>query len=335
MNLETTYLGLKLNNPLIVGASPFSEEVHVACQLQDAGASAFVMRSLFEEQIEAETWALAHHIETPAESYAEATSYFPNFTEYTLAPDQYLRKVDALKQALRIPVIASLNGFRTGGWIEYARRFESVGADAVELNLYQLATRSDVSAEEVEADMIDVVRQVCSSVRIPVAVKISPFHTSPAHFIKALEEAGAAGVVMFNRFYQPDFDLEEMEVASTLRLSDSSELLLRLRWLAIVSPKVKLSLAASGGVHTGIDALKALFAGASAVQVVSSLLKNGPQQLAVMKNEMYTWIEEHGYSGVAELKGALNHKRCPDPAAFERANYIRILQAWKVNEHSS
>jgi dihydroorotate dehydrogenase (fumarate) len=330
MNLSTHYLGLKLNNPLVIGAGPFCDSIDSASRLQDAGASAVVMRSLFEEQIEMEILAMAHHVESPAESNAEATSYFPQYSEYQLVPDQYLRQIEGLKKALSIPVIASLNGARLGGWIDYARRFEAAGADAIELNLYQLASRVSIGAEEVEADLIDITHQVCSSVRIPIAVKLSPFHTSPANFVKALEDAGAAGVVLFNRFYQPDFDLEEMEVVPNLKLSDSSELLLRLRWLAIISPQVNISLAATGGVHKPEDALKALFAGAHAVQVVSSILQNGPRYLSVILNGMRTWMGEHGYSGVSEICGAMNLRHCPDPSSFERANYIRILQAWRI-----
>jgi dihydroorotate dehydrogenase (fumarate) len=330
MNLSTQYLGLKLKNPLVVGASPFCDSVQSARELQDAGAAAVVMRSLFEEQIEAEIRAMARSIETPAESFAEATSYFPNFAEYQLAPDQYLRQIEGLKKALSIPVIASINGARLGGWIDYARRFESAGADAIELNLYQLVSRASVGADEVEADLLEIVHLVSESVRVPVAVKLSPFHTSPANFTTALEHAGAAGVVLFNRFYQPDFDLDEMEVLPQLRLSDSSELLLRLRWLAIISPQVRFSLAASGGVHESEDALKALFAGAHAVQVVSVLLRHGPRFLTVLLEEMGRWMDEHGYSSVDEIRGAMNLRRCPDPAAFERANYIRILQTWRV-----
>lgn len=330
MNLSTKYLGLKLINPLIVGASPFCDSIDSASRLQDAGASALVMRSLFEEQIESETLALARQVESPAESHPEATSYFPNYSEYQLGPDQYLRQLEGLKKALSIPVIASINGARMGGWIDYARRFEAAGADAVELNLYQLVSRVSTGAEEVEANLVDIVHQVSGSVKIPVAVKLSPFHTSPANFVKALEDAGAAGVVLFNRFYQPDFDLEEMEVTPRLRLSDPSELLLRLRWLAIISPQVNLSLAATGGVHGPQDALKAMFAGAHAVQVVSALLQNGPRFISVMLDGMRLWMAEHGYSGVEEVRGVLNLRHCPDPSSFERANYIRILQAWKI-----
>jgi dihydroorotate dehydrogenase (fumarate) len=329
MNLATNYLGLRLKNPLVVGASPFCDSIESACLLQESGASAVVMRSLFEEQIEAEIRALAHNIESPAESYAEATSYFPKFSEYQLAPNHYLRQIGALKKALTIPVIASLNGARIGGWIEYANSFESAGADAIELNLYQLATRSRLSAAEVEADLLETVRRVVDSVRIPVAVKLSPFHTSLAGFAKELEEAGAAGVVLFNRFYQPDIDLEQMEVVPHLRLSDSSELLLRLRWLAILSPQVRLSLAASGGVHGVDDAIKAISTGADVVQLVSALLQKGPAYLAGLLHGIRGWMIAHGYESLEELRGSMNLRRCPDPSAFERANYIRILQAWR------
>jgi dihydroorotate dehydrogenase (fumarate) len=330
MKFSTHYLGLKLRNPLIVGASPFSDSVHVACQLQDAGAAAIVMRSLFEEQIDAEQRALVHHVEATNAVSAEATSYFPAYEEYQLTPDLYLKQIEHLKNSLTMPVIASLNGCRPGGWTGYARKFESAGADAIELNLYQLVTDPAVSADEVEADMLETVKSVTTSVKIPVAVKISAFHTSPAHFTLALEHAGAAGVVLFNRFYQPDFNVEDLEVKPQLKLSDSSELLMRLRWLAILSPHVRGSLSASGGVHTAEDAAKAILAGAHTVQLVSVLLKHGPRFVSTLLNNLQFWMTEHGYSTIEEFRGAMNHGRCPDPAAFERANYQRILQSWRV-----
>lgn len=330
MNLSTSYLGLKLRNPLIVGASPFSDSIPSALQLQDAGAAAIVMRSLFEEQIDLEQFALTRHVETPAESTPEATSYFPAFEEYQLTPDAYLRQIDQLKKSLKIPVIASLNGYRPGGWTEYARRFENSGADAIELNLYQLVTNPGLSADQVEADMLETVHQVTGSVKVPVAIKISPFHTSPAQFALALEDAGAAGVVIFNRFYQPDFDIEELEVQPQLKLSDSSELMLRLRWLAILSPNVKKSLGATGGVHTTEDVIKALLAGAHGVQLVSVLLKHGPRIISTLLTGLHDWMQEHGYESVDEMRGVLDLKHSPDPAAFERANYQRILQSWKL-----
>jgi dihydroorotate dehydrogenase (fumarate) len=330
MKLATNYLGLKLSNPLIVGASPFSDNVHAACQLQDAGAAAIVMRSLFEEQIDAEQLALTHHLESAAESNAEATSYFPGFEEYQLTPDLYLRQLGHLKNSLTIPVIASLNGCRPGGWTDYAQKFEAAGADAIELNLYQLVTDPTVPADEVEADMLETVRSVTTAVKIPVAVKISAFHTSPAQFAVALEHAGAAGVVIFNRFYQPDLNLEDLEVQPQLKLSDPSDLLLRLRWLAILSPHLRGSLAATGGVHSSDDVAKAILAGAHTVQLVSVLLKHGPRMLSTLLNGLQHWMGEHGYNSVEEFRGAMNLRRCPDPAGFERANYVRSLQSWRI-----
>ncbi len=330
MKLETTYLGLKLNNPLVIGASPFSEEVHVACQLQDAGASAIVMRSLFEEQIDAEQRALIHHIETPAESNAEATSYFPSFSEYQLTPDRYLRQIESLRAALTIPVIASLNGCRPGGWTDYAARMESAGANAIELNLYQMATDPVLDAEQVETAMLETVSLVTAAVNVPVSVKLSPFHTSPAQFSLALERVGAAGVVLFNRFYQPDFDIELLEAKSQLKLSDPGELLLRLRWLAIVSPHLRGSLSATGGIHSSDDIVKAILAGAHTVQLVSVLLKHGPRVLFSLLDGLDNWMTAHDYQSIEEFRGAMNLRRCADPAAFERANYMRILQSWRV-----
>ncbi len=330
MNLSTNYLGLQLANPLIVGASPFCDNVHVARQLQDHGAAALVMRSLFEEQIDAEQRALLHHVEGSAESFSEATSFFQGYSEYQLTPDRYLKQIGQLKKALTIPVIASLNGSRPGGWTDYAKRFEAAGADAVELNLYQLATDPEVAGDQIEADMIETVSSVVRSVKIPVAVKMSPFHTSVANFAVGLQGAGAKGLVIFNRFYQPDIELEDLEVRPHLKLSDPSELLLRLRWLAILSPRVTCSLSVSGGVHGGADILKALLTGADSVQLVSVLLRNGPRIIGTLLESVTGWLVEHGYENLSQLRGAMNLKRCPDPAAFERANYIRILQSWQV-----
>ncbi|MBK8858301.1 MAG: dihydroorotate dehydrogenase-like protein [Opitutaceae bacterium] len=330
MNLTTDYLGLKLRNPLIVGASPFADNGSVAQQLQDAGAAAIVMRSLFEEQIDAEQRALTYHLETPAESNSEATSFFPAYDEYQLAPELYLKQIERLKKQLSIPVIASLNGCRPGGWTDYAVKFEGAGADAIELNLYQLVTDPDVPGDEVEADMLETVRSVTSSVRVPVSVKISAFHTAPANFAMLLQEAGAQGLVLFNRFYQPDFNIEDLEVEPQLKLSDSSELLMRLRWLAIISPNFRKSLSASGGVHSTEDLVKAILAGAHSVQLVSLLLRQGPRMITLLLEGLGEWMTTHGYDNLGEFRGAMNLQRCPDPAAHERANYQRILQSWKV-----
>jgi dihydroorotate dehydrogenase (fumarate) len=330
MRLATNYLGLKLANPFIVGASPFCDNAKQACQLEDAGAGAVVMRSLFEEQIDLEQRALLHNLESTADGSAEATSYFPTYSEYQLTLDHYLRQIKNLKAQLKIPVIASLNGFRPGGWTDFAWRFQEAGADAVELNLYHLAIDPAVTGEEVEADMIETVTNVVKAVRVPVAVKISQFHASPVNFALELEKAGAKGVVLFNRFYQPDYNLEDFEVHPQLKLSDSSELLLRLRWLANLSPHFKGSLSATGGVHTPEDAIKALLAGAHTLQIVSVLLKNGPRHLHTLLQGVRQWMDDHGYEDIDQLRGALNQRRCPDATAYERANYIRMLQSWKV-----
>lgn len=330
LNLATTYLGLPLRNPLIVGASPFSDDLEAARQLQEAGAAAIVMRSLFEEQIDLEQRALNRDLEALTESFAEASSFFPEYGEYQLTPDRYLRQIEQLTGELDIPVIASLNGRRPGGWLEYARKFEAAGADAIELNFYQLVTDPKVSADEIEDELIETLRNVVTAVRIPVAVKLSPFHTSLPHFAQALHQAGAAGLVLFNRLYQPDFDVEALEVQPTLRLSDPGELLLRLRWLAILSPNHLGSLAASGGVHSGTDVAKAVLAGADAVQLVSTVLRHGPGVLKTILQDFESWMRAHEYSHVGEFRGGLNLRHCPDPAALERANYQRILQTWKI-----
>ncbi len=330
MKLATTYLGLKLRNPVIVGASPFCDNLHTVCRLEEAGAAAIVMHSLFEEQIHLEQRALHHHTESIAESSPEATSYFPQYDEFQLSPDHYVRQLGRLKAAVTIPVIASLNGTHLGGWTGYAKLLEDAGADAIELNLYQLATDPDTSGEEVERNILEIVRSVLGTVRIPVAVKLSPFHSALPHFARNLDRLGVGGLVLFNRFYQPDFNIEELEVSPQLKLSDPGDLLLRLRWLAILSPHLQTSLAASGGVHAAPDAIKAILAGAHAVQVVSALLKHGPSAIPIILSGLEAWMTEYGYARVDEFRGALNHARCPDPAAFERANYIRILQSWKV-----
>jgi dihydroorotate dehydrogenase (fumarate) len=330
MKLATTYLGLKLRNPVIVGASPFCDNLNMVCRLEEAGAAAIVMHSLFEEQITLEQRALHHHTESIAESSPEATSYFPQYDEFQLSPDHYVRQLGLLKAAVTIPVIASLNGTHLGGWTTYAKLLEDAGADAIELNLYQLATDPDTPGEEVERRILEIVRSVLETVRIPVAVKLSPFHSALPHFARNLDRLGVGGLVLFNRFYQPDFNIEELDVSPQLKLSDPSDLLLRLRWLAILSPHLQASLAASGGVHTAPDAIKAILAGAHAVQAVSALLKKGPSAIPLILSGLEAWMAEYGYTQIEEFRGALNHARCPDPAAFERANYIRILQSWKV-----
>ncbi|HKV07472.1 MAG TPA: dihydroorotate dehydrogenase-like protein [Thermoanaerobaculia bacterium] len=330
MDLSTTYLGFELPHPFMPGASPLVDDLDTVRRLEDAGAAAIVMHSLFEEQIRREQVATARFLDAPAESFAEALSYLPTPETFALGPEQYLEQLRRIKRAVRVPVIASLNGSTEGGWLSYARLLEQAGADALELNVYSLATDFDESGEILERRTLQMLAAVKHAVSIPVAVKLSPFYSSLAHFARRLDEYGADGLVLFNRFYQPDLDIEALEVAPTLRLSDPSELLLRLRWLAILSGRIRPSLAITGGVHSAVDAIKAVMAGADAVQVVSALLKNGPDRLRTLRQDLALWLEEHEYDSLAQMKGSLSLLRCPDPAAHERANYMTILQSWRA-----
>ena len=329
MDLSTRYLGFDLPHPLLPGASPLVDDLDLVRRLEDAGAPAIVMHSLFEEQLVREQLATARFLDTTAESTAEALSYLPTPDAFALGPEQYLEQIHRLKQTVSVPVIASLNGTTEGGWLTYARLLEQAGADALELNVYALATDFEESSEILERRTVRMLAAVKGAVHIPVAVKLSPFYTCFAHFARRLDEYGADGLVLFNRFYQPDLDVEALEVVPTLRLSDSSELLLRLRWLAILAGRLRPSLAVTGGVHTAVDAIKAVMAGADAVQVVSELLKRGPERLRNLRMEMARWLEEHEYDSLAQARGSLSLLRCPDPAAHERANYMAILQSWK------
>jgi dihydroorotate dehydrogenase (fumarate) len=299
-------------------------------RLEDAGAAAIVMRSLFEEQITRETSGLVHQIEVHQDSSAEALSYFPKPDDFVFGTDEYLEQVRKIKAAVGVPVIASLNGITNAGWLSYAEKIQQAGADALELNVYYLATDPKETGYEVEATTVGIVKAVKQAVRIPVAVKLSPFFSSLANLAYQLDGAGADGLVLFNRFYQPDIDIEALEAVPSLHLSDSSELLLRLRWLAVLHGRVKATLAASGGVHTGMDAVKAVMAGASGVQVVSRLLEDGPQQLQTILATMTRWMEEHEYESVAQMRGSMSLQKSPDPGAFERGNYMRVLKSWKV-----
>ena len=330
MDLSTRYLGLTLAHPLMTGASPLVDRLDIVKRLEDAGASAITMHSLFEEQIAMEQRATVHHMESHAESFAEALSYFPDPSDYNLGPDEYLEQIRRIKSAVDVPVIASLNGSTGRGWIDYARMMEQAGADAIELNVYYLATDLDETGLAIEDRVVAISRSVKEAVGVPVAVKLSPFFSSIANMARRLEEARVDGLVLFNRFYQPDIDVETLEVAPRLRLSDPSELLLRVRWLAILSGRLKTDLACSGGVHSGLDAIKAVMAGACGVQLVSTLLHHGPDQLKKVREEMVRWMEDHEYESVQQMLGSMNLLRCPDPAAFERANYTRILQTWRV-----
>ncbi|HLK10755.1 MAG TPA: dihydroorotate dehydrogenase-like protein [Candidatus Binatia bacterium] len=329
MDLSTTYLGLRLPHPFMPGASPMVDDLDTVRRLEDAGTAAIVMHSLFEEQITHEQLATIHGLEAGEESYAEALSYFPRPSDFTLGPEQYLEQIRRIKRAVAVPVIASLNGTTAAGWLEYARLIEQAGADALELNAYRVPASPSESAADVERRLLDIARTVRAAVSIPLAVKLSPFFSALAHLAAALDAIGVDGLVLFNRFYQPDVDVEALEVVPRLALSDSSELLLRLRWTAILSGRVRASLAVSGGVHATIDAVKAIMVGAHAVQMVSALLRGGPERLAAIRRGVEAWMAEHEYAALAEMRGSMSLERCPDPAAFERANYVRVLQSWR------
>lgn len=328
MDFSTTYLGLKLSNPLMPGASPLVVDLDDVKRLEDAGAAAIVMNSLFEEQITAEQLATHEAIDAPAESFAEAVTYFPSADHYRLGPDDYLNQIRRIKEAVDIPVIGSLNGVTTGGWVKHAQAIAEAGADALELNVYYLATQPDEAGGTLEQRTLDLVRTVKDATTIPIAVKLSPFYSSLPHFAARLDEEGVDGLVVFNRFYQPDIDIDELEVERALQLSTSRELLLRLRFLAILSGHVKASLAVTGGVHTATDAVKAVMTGAHTVQLVSCLLEQGPGYLKTVREEMQRWMEAKEYESLEQMRGSMNLSRSPNPSAFERANYAHILQSW-------
>jgi len=330
MNLETKYLGLDLKHPIIAGASPLPDDLDKVRALEDAGIAAITMYSLFEEQITQNIIGSEAHIGSYENSFSEALSYFPEVDLLERGVDVYLEQVQKVKAAVDVPIIGSLNGTREGEWVNYATLIEGAGADALELNLYFLPTDMDESAAELEDRCIRIVESVKSRITVPLAVKLSPFFTALPHFAKRLAAAGADSLVCFNRFYQPDIDTDELDIRPMLDLSHSHELRLRLRWLAFLSGRVDTQLAVSGGVHTGLDAAKSLMAGADAVQVVSSLLINGVEQVQEILSELTKWMEEKEYTSLEELRGCMNYLRCPDPEALERANYMRVLKSWRV-----
>jgi dihydroorotate dehydrogenase (fumarate) len=303
-----------------------------ARRVEDAGASMIVMRSLFEEQLVAEEMATTRSMHTHADSYAEALTYFPDPEDFVLGPDEYLDKLSELKSAVRIPVMASLNGVTRGGWLENARLLEQAGADAIELHIYALPTDIQVPGAALEQRTIDMMGIVRQAVKIPVAVKLSPFYTSVLNVSHQLVNAGANGLVLFNRFYQPDIDVDELEVVSRLNLSDSSELPLRLRGLALLAGRVKASLGVTGGVHTVLDVVKAIMSGADGVQMVSALLLNGPGHITRLRGELAAWLEEHEYESLQQMKGSMSFLKCPDPSPFNRASYIKVLQTWSSED---
>lgn len=333
MNLETKYLGLSLKNPLVPSASPLSSDVDNVKQMEDAGASAVVMYSLFEEQINAENQALDHYMNTANESYAEALSYFPEPEEYhNLHAEDYIEQIATLKSAVDIPIIASINGVSKGGWMSYAERMQEAGADAIELNIYYIAGDPEMTSAGVEQMYIDDLKAVKESVDIPVAVKLGPYFSSFGNMAKRLEDAGAEGLVLFNRFYQPDIDLELLDVEPSLELSSTFEKRLPLRWIAMLRPHLECSLAATTGIHTAKDVIKMVLAGADVAMMASVLLYSGPKVLTTMLSDMEQWMEEKEYTSLEEMKGAMSSASVGDPSAFERANYIKALQGFNVDE---
>jgi dihydroorotate dehydrogenase (fumarate) len=328
-DLNTKYLGLELKNPLIASASPLSEDIETVKNLERAGVSAVVMYSLFEEQITKESLELDHFLEQGTESFAEALSYFPEYGRYAIGAETYLEHLRALKDAVDIPIIASLNGATRGKWIEYAERMEASGADALELNVYYLPTDQDEKGQEVEDKYLDLIQNVCMAVEIPVAVKLSPFFTSIPNFCKMVSNAGASGVVLFNRFYQPDIDLDSLEVAPQLKLSHNHEMLLPLRWISIMYGRVDIDFGLTSGVQTGLDVLKAMMVGSKVTLVASEFLRKGVGRATEMLETIRLWMEEQEYESIEQMQGSMSQKSVADPASFERANYMKVLSSYK------
>ena len=329
IDLTTTYLGLKLKNPLVASASqPISDKVEKVKRLEEAGIAAVVMYSLFEEQVIHESLELDHYLSTGTDFSREVTSYYPQTGNFTLAPEAYIEAVNKTKKAVSIPIIGSLNGVSSGGWIKYARKIEEAGADALELNLYYLATDPTITGSELEDNYVSLVGDVCKSISIPVAVKLSPFLTAIPNIAKRLAGAGAKGLVLFNRFYQPDIDLEELEAVPNLVLSNSNDLRLPLRWVAILYGSIQADLALSSGVHTAEDVLKATMAGASVAMMTSELLQNGFGRIPAILADIEKWMLAHEYNSIQQMKGSLSLKSIKEPAAFERANYMKVLHSY-------
>lgn len=328
-DLSTTYLGLKLKNPLVASASPLSKKVESAKKLQDAGISAIVMYSLFEEQIIHESLELDHYLTRGTDSFAEALSYLPDSGMYSIGPEKYLSQLNGLKKALNIPVIGSLNGVSKGGWTHYAKQIQDAGADALELNLYFISTDTALTSQELENAQIELVAEIKSAITIPLAVKLSPFITALPNYARRIVEAGADGLVLFNRFYQPDFDLNELEIVHSLDLSTSADLRLPLRWISILHGKVNADFALTSGVHTSNDVLKAMMSGAKVAMMASKLLQTGEQVIPSMLSELQAWMKEREYVSIEQMQGSMSQKSVREPAAFERANYMKVLNSFR------
>ena len=329
IDLSTTYLGLELRTPLVASASPLSQEVSGIRSLEDAGASAVVLSSLFEEQLRQETLELDHHLSAGTESFPEALTFFPQPSEFHLGPDEYLNHIRKAKAAVDVPLIASLNGSTVGGWTEYARQIQQAGADALECNIYYIPTDLDLAGETVEQTYVDILQAVRSAVTLPVAVKLSPFFSNMANIAKRMEQAGANGLVLFNRFYQPDIDLDELEIKPNVLLSTPQALRLPLTWIGILYGRVKLNLAATSGVHNSEDVLKMLMVGADVTMLCSALFRHGIHHLVEVEKGIVRWMEEREYESVAQMRGSMSRLRCSDPSAFERAQYMRAIKSYQ------
>ena len=329
MNLSTTYMGLKLKSPIVPSAGPLSQEISNIKLMEDAGAGAVVLYSLFEEQLEHESLELYHHTEVPGESFAEATSYFPEPFDYKMGPEEYLNHIRKAKEAVDIPIIASLNGKSLGGWIDYAKQIEQAGADGLELNIYFLATDLDQKSEELEKKYVHIVKRVKSEVKIPIAVKMHPFFSSVSHMAKELSNAGSSGLVLFNRFYQPDINLETLEVEPNVILSTPFAMRLPLRWIAILYGRTNADLAATSGIYTAEDVIKMIMAGAKVTQMLSCLFKYGIGHIADVTSKLKMWMEEKEYESIDQMRGSMSYMNIDDPAKFERANYMKVLHSYK------
>jgi dihydroorotate dehydrogenase (fumarate) len=332
MNLTTTYLGLKLRTPFVPSASPLSEHLDNVKRMEDAGAAAIVFHSLFEEQLRHDRQELNYNLTQGTESFAEALNYFPEPPEFKVGPEAYVEHIAKAKAATSIPIIGSLNGSTFGGWQTYARQIEQAGADALELNIYSLPTDPDLSSEDIEESYLTILASVKGQLKIPVAVKLSPFFTNFARFARRLDQHGANALVLFNRFYQPDIELETLEITPNVLLSTPMAMRLPMRWIAILYGRIGASLAATSGIHRATDALKMLMAGADVTMLCSVLLRRGIAHIRVMEREMREWMEEHEYESVEQLKGSMSQKNCPEPVAFERAQYMRALQTYPVRD---
>ena len=329
MSLTTNYLGLTLKSPIVASSSPLSQNVDSIRRLEDAGASAVVMYSLFEEQITFDSFYIDYYLRSGAESYPESLSYFPEMQSYNVWPDEYMNLIRRAKEAVDIPIVGSLNGVSSGGWTDYAVLMEEAGADAIELNVYFVPTDINLTGEEVEYIYLDLLRDVRKSVSIPVAMKLGPHFSSVANISARLVEAGASGLVFFNRFYQPDLDLETLQVVPRIALSNSSELRLPLRWVAILYDRLAVDFAITTGIHTSSDVLKGLMAGAKVTMMASELLQNGIRRIKQIQDEMRSWMQEHEYESVSQMIGSMSQKHCAEPAAFERANYLKTLASYR------